>query len=122
MQLMFIQAHGSLAFTIESEKHQKLWTPFPIFAVLTTLVAPLFVTTSFDEDSQNFVNPQSGALDSERSTTNYHQVPDQDSPSSTFPIQGIYLLSLTIWEGAWYFTRRDRAQFEDEGCYVLCSR
>ncbi|KAH9970498.1 hypothetical protein BGW80DRAFT_1461258 [Lactifluus volemus] len=63
MQLMFIQAHGSLAFTMESErspiptfthaeKHHKLWTPFPIFAVLTTLVAPLFVTTSFDEDSQ----------------------------------------------------------------------
>ncbi|KAH9959396.1 hypothetical protein BGW80DRAFT_1368969 [Lactifluus volemus] len=103
MQLMFIQAHGSLAFTMESErspiptftraeKHHKLWTPFPIFAVLTTLVAPLFVTTSFDEDS------------------------------NTFPIQGIYLLSLTIWEGAWYFTRRDRAQFEDEGCYALCSR
>ncbi|KAH9960071.1 hypothetical protein BGW80DRAFT_1365878, partial [Lactifluus volemus] len=63
MQLMFIQAHGSLAFTMESErspiptftraeKHHKRWTPFPIFAVLTTLPAPLFVTTSFDEDSE----------------------------------------------------------------------
>ncbi|KAH9952253.1 hypothetical protein BGW80DRAFT_1432260, partial [Lactifluus volemus] len=45
-------AHGSLAFTMESEKHHKLWTPFAIFAVLTTLLAPLFVTTSFDEDLQ----------------------------------------------------------------------